>query len=87
MVFGKRYFIFCSVYLVFVVEALFWYLGWHMLYLVFGTAGPKRWIVTIPSFVRWLATIKKPSGAMVIGPKTIVKPLESLVGGVIETPS
>ena len=81
-------------YLVFVVEALFWYLwvciwysGWHMLYLVFGTAGPKRWIVTIPSFDQWLATIKKPSGAMVIGPKTIVKPLEPLVGGAIETPS
>ena len=33
-----------------------------------------------------LKTIEKPSGAMVTRPKTIVKPLEPMVGGAIENP-
>ena len=44
---------------------------------------PKRWIVTIPSFDQWLATIEKPLGVKA----AIVKPLKPMVGGTIEKPA
>ena len=40
---------------------------------------PERWIVTIPSFDQWLATIEKPSSPMVARPKTIAKPSSPMV--------
>ena len=42
-------------------------------------ARPERWIVTIPSFDQWLATIEKPSSPMVARPKTIAKPSSPMV--------
>ena len=44
-----------------------------------STARPERWIVTIPSFDQWLATIEKPSSPMVARPKTIAKPSSPMV--------
>ena len=41
---------------------------------------------TILSFDQWVATIEKPLGAIVVAPKTIVKPLGPMVGGAIEKP-
>ena len=40
---------------------------------------PERWIVTIPSFDQWLATIEKPLSPMVARPKTIAKPSSPMV--------
>ena len=42
----------------------------------------QRWIVTIPSFDQWLVTIET-VGPMVVGAKTIVKPLRPMVKTIV----
>ena len=52
-----------ATYVLFSDNLLFTHLGVLVfvgVFLVFGTARPKQWIVTIPSFDQWLATIEKP---------------------------